>query len=92
MMLMRMIRRMTPHLSSLQLCGDRHGGPGSATDGLPLSEHQTLCGELPAHGGKAAGVQRTGPAGSGNQLGESQNLLENILRSPADWSYTTWLQ
>lgn len=61
------------HLSGVscpQVCGDRHGGSGPAADGLSLSEHQTLRGEFPAHGGQAAGVQRTGPAGPGDQLGK----------------------
>lgn len=54
-----------------QVRGDRHGGLGPAADGLPLPEHQALCGEFPAHGGQAAGVQGTRPAGPGNQLGET---------------------
>ncbi len=56
----------------MQVCGDCHGGSGPAADGLSLSEHQTLRGEFPAHGGQAAGVQRTRPAGAGDQLGKTQ--------------------
>lgn len=33
-----------------------HGGSRSAPDGLPLSEHQPVCGEFPQNGAKAAGV------------------------------------
>lgn len=33
-----------------------HGGPGPAADGLPLSEHQPVCGELPQDGSQAPGV------------------------------------
>lgn len=40
----------------VQECGDSHGGSGPAADGVSLSEHQTLRGEFPAHGGQAAGV------------------------------------
>lgn len=57
----------------MQECGDSHGGSGPVADGLSLSEHQTLCGEFPAHGGQAAGVQRTRPAGPGNQLGKTRS-------------------
>lgn len=59
----------------MQVRGDRHGGSGPAADGLSLSEHQTLCGELPAHGGQTAGVQRTGPAGPWNQLGKTRGAV-----------------
>lgn len=59
----------------VQVRGDRHGGSGPAADGLSLSEHQTLRGEFPAHGGQAAGVQRTGPAGPGNQLGKTRTSV-----------------
>lgn len=62
-----------PSARCVQVRGDSHGGSGPAADGLPLSEHQTLRGEFPAHGGQAAGVQRAGPAGSGDQLGKTEN-------------------
>lgn len=32
--------------SPLQVCVHSHGSPGPAADGLPLSEHQPVCGEL----------------------------------------------
>lgn len=56
----------------MQVCGDSHGGSGPAADGLSLPEHQTLRGEFSAHGGQTAGVQRTRPAGPGNQLGKKK--------------------
>ncbi len=56
----------------MQVCGDSHGGSGPAADGLSLSEHQTLRGEFSTHGGQTAGVQRTRPAGPGNQLGKTK--------------------
>lgn len=59
---------------AVQVRGDRHGGSGPVADGLPLPEHQALRGELPAHGGQAAGVQRTRPAGPGNQLGKTPSV------------------
>lgn len=48
----------------------RHGGPGPAVDGLPLSEHQPVCGEFPQDGAKAAGVGQTKPADPRDKLCE----------------------
>ncbi|MEQ2207858.1 hypothetical protein XENOCAPTIV_019837, partial [Xenoophorus captivus] len=47
-----------------------HGSPGPAADGLPLSEHQPVCGELSEDGAQAAGVRQTQPADPRNQLCE----------------------
>ena len=41
---------------SLQVCVHSHGSSGPAADGLPLSEHQPVRGELPEDGAQAAGV------------------------------------
>lgn len=63
----------------MQIRGDSHGGSGPATDGLSLSEHQTICGEFPAHGGQAAGVQGARSAGPGNQLGKGKrNQIKSV--------------
>lgn len=48
----------------------RHGGPGPAFDGLPLSEHQPVCGEFPQDGAKAAGVGQAEPADPRDKLCE----------------------
>lgn len=53
-----------------KVCVHRHGGPGSAADGLPLSEHQPVCGEFPQDGAKAAGVRQTQPADPRDKLCE----------------------
>lgn len=55
---------------TFQLCVHCHGSPGPASDGLPLSEHQPVCGEFPEDGAKAAGVRQTQSADPRNQLGE----------------------
>lgn len=47
-----------------------HGSPGPAADGLPLSEHQPVCGEFPQDGAQAAGVRQTQSADPRNQLCE----------------------
>lgn len=70
----------------LQVRGDCHGGPGPAADGLPLPEHQALRGELPTHGGQAAGVQGTGPAGPGNQLSETPPVTRLCSCGTSPWS------
>lgn len=49
-----------------------HGGAGPAAHGLPLPEHQPLCGELPQDGGQAAGVREAQPADPRHQLGKEQ--------------------
>lgn len=48
-----------------------HGSPGPAADGLPLSEHQPVCGEFPQDGAQAARVRQTQPPDPRNQLCES---------------------
>lgn len=75
--------------SPLQQRGDCHGGPGPAAHGLSLSEHQTLRGELPAHGRQTARVQRAGPAGSGNQLGQFCRQIKSSGKSRK--RETNWL-
>lgn len=57
--------------SPVQVCVYSNGGLGPAVDGLPLPEHQSVCGEFPEDGAEAAGVRQTQPADPGNQLSES---------------------
>lgn len=56
--------------SPRQVCVHCHGSPGPAADGLPLSEHQPVCGEFPQDGAQTAGVRQTKPADPRNQLCE----------------------
>lgn len=66
-----------PRIDSAVLCPlpqlrlHRDGSAGPAVDGLPLPEHQLVCGELPQDGPQAAGVRQTQSADSGNQFGQS---------------------
>lgn len=53
-----------------QVCVHSNGSPGPAADGLPLSEHQPVCGEFPEDGAKAARVRQTQPPDPWNQLCE----------------------
>lgn len=48
----------------------RHGSSGPAADGLPLSEHQPVCGKFSWNGAQAAEVWQTQPADPWNQLCE----------------------
>ncbi len=61
-------------LCLLQVCVHSHGSPGPAADGLPLSEHQPVCGEFPQDGAQAAGIRQTQPADPRNQLCEFPGL------------------
>lgn len=60
--------------SPLQVCVHSHGSPGPAADGLPLPEHQPVCGEFPQDGAQAVGVRQTQPADPRNQLCEFTEL------------------
>lgn len=62
---------------SLQLCVHSHGSPGPVADGLPLSEHQPVCGEFPQDGAQAARVRQTQPADPRNQLGGFPGSIAN---------------
>lgn len=45
-----------------------NGSLGSTINGLPLPEHQPLCGEFLEDGGQAAGIGEARPADSRHQL------------------------
>lgn len=60
-----------------------HGSPGPAADGLPLSEHQPVCGEFPQDGAQAARVRQTQPADLRDQLCEFPELFYKFKDSHA---------
>lgn len=62
----------------IQVCVHSHGSPGPAAHGLPLSEHQPVCGEFSKDGAQAARVRKIQPADPRNQLCEFPGLYSQF--------------
>jgi len=62
----------------IQVCVHSHGSPGPAAHGLPLSEHQPVCGEFSKDGAQAARVRKIQPTDPRNQLCEFPGLYSQF--------------